>query len=286
MELGRLGIWYPADRLDGPGLVALLRLVEDSGYDAFWYPESRGFESLALGGFLLGATRRLVIGSSIASIYARDGVAARQGMRTLNALYGGRFVLGLGVSHRPAVEGGRGHRYEKPLPAMRAYLDAMQGGEADAGGWPVMLAALGPLMLKLAAERTMGALPYNVTPAHTRLAASVRREGQALAVEQKVCIEPDRGRARALGRAELFRYMGLSNYRDNWLRLGFSEAELADGGSDRFIDAMVISGTAEDVRAGVRAHFDAGATHVCVQPVHEAGDVAHRDAMIRALADC
>lgn len=285
MELGRLGIWYPADRLDGPGLVALLRLVEGAGYGAFWYPESRGFESLALGGFLLGATRRLVIGSSIASIYARDGVAARQGMRTLNALYGGRFVLGLGVSHRPAVEGVRGHRYAKPVPAMRAYLDAMQGGEPGAEGWPVMLAALGPLMLKLAAERTMGALPYNVTPEHTRLAALVRRAGQALAVEQKVCVEPDRGRARALGRAELSRYMGLANYRDNWLRLGFSEAELADGGSDRFIDAMVISGTAEAVRAGVRAHFEAGATHVCLQPVHEAGDVAHRDAMIRALAE-
>ena len=121
-----------------------------------------------------------------------------------------------------------------------------------------MIAALGPLMLKLTAERTMGALPYNVTPEHTRQAAALRRAGQALAVEQKVCIEPDRARARVLGRAELSRYMVLPNYRNNWLRLGFSEAELADGGSDRFIDAMVVSGDVDTVKAGLRAHFEAG----------------------------
>jgi probable F420-dependent oxidoreductase len=289
MELGRLGVWYPTDRLDGPGLAALMATVEGHGYSAFWYPESRHYESLSLAGFLLGATTRLIVGSSIANIYARDGYAARRGMMTLNQLHGGRFILGLGVSHRPAVEGVRGHRYEKPLPAMRAYLDALQGPaeaqEPGAQDWPVMIAALGPLMLKLTAARTKGALPYNVTPGHTRQAAALRRPGQWLAVEQKVCIEPDKARARALGRAELARYMALPNYRNNWLRLGFTEAELADGGSDRFIDAMVVSGTADEVRAGLRAHFDAGATHVCLQPVHADGDVAHRDTMIAALAD-
>ena len=285
MELGRLGVWYPTDRLDGPGLAALMATVEGHGYGAFWYPESRLYESLSLAGFLLGATTRLVVGSSIANIYARDGYSARRGMMTLNQLYGGRFVLGLGVSHKPAVEGVRGHRYDKPLPAMRAYLDALQGQEAGAADWPVMIAALGPLMLKLTAERTMGALPYNVTPEHTRQAAALRRPGQWLAVEQKVCVETDIVRARALGRAELSRYMVLANYRNNWLRLGFSEAELADGGNDRFIDAMVISGGVEAVKAGLRSHFDAGATHVCLQPVHAEGDWAHRDAMIAALAD-
>ena len=285
MELGRLGVWYPTDRLDGVGLAALMAAVEGHGYGAFWYPESRLYESLSLAGFLLGATTRLVVGSSIANIYARDGYSARRGMMTLNQLYGGRFVLGLGVSHRPAVEGVRGHIYDKPLPAMRAYLDALQGDEAGAQAWPVMIAALGPLMLKLTAARTMGALPYNVTPEHTRQAAALRREGQALAVEQKVCIETDRARARALGRAELSRYMVLPNYRNNWLRLGFTEAELADGGSDRFIDAMVVSGSVDEVKAGLLAHFDAGATHVCLQPVHAEGDWGHRDAMIAALAD-
>jgi probable F420-dependent oxidoreductase len=128
-------------------------------------------------------------------------------------------------------------------------------------------------------------VPYNVTPAHTAEARAILGPGKMLAVEQKVCLETDPVRARALGRAELARYMVLPNYRNNWLRLGFSEAELADGGSDRFIDAMVLWGTAEAIKAGLRAHFTAGADHVCLQPVHAEGDRVARDAMIAALAD-
>lgn len=285
MELGRVGIWYPTDRLDAAGLRALLRTVEGHGYGTLWYPESRGFESIALAGFLLANSERLTIGSSIANIYARDAFTARRALATLNALRGGRFALGLGVSHIPLVEGLRGHRYEKPVPAMRAYLEGIRkGGDAALEG-PVLLAALGPKMLALAAAQADGAVPYNVTPEHTRQAAAVLGPGKVLAVEQKVCVETDRARARALGRKELARYMALPNYVNNWLRLGFTEAELADGGSDRFIDAMVLSGDAEAVKRGLRAHFEAGATHVCLQPVTEDGDTRHRDAMLEALAD-
>lgn len=284
MELGRLGVWYPTDRLDGPQLKALMATVEGHGYSAFWYPESRGYESLSLAGFLLAHSQKLMIGSSIANIYARDGFAARRGMITLNSLYGGRFILGLGVSHQPMVERIRGHVYEKPVPAMRAYLDALQGDEAGAADWPVLIAALGPLMMKLTAKRTKGAVPYNVTPEHTAQAAAILGPDKWLAVEQKVCVETDRVRARALGRAELSRYMVLPNYRNNWLRLGFTETELENGGNDRFIDAMVLSGDAATVKAGLHAHFAAGATHVCLQPVHAEGDWAARDAMIAALA--
>ena len=284
MELGRLGVWYPTDRLDGPQLKALMATVEGHGYSAFWYPESRGYESLSLAGFLLAHSQKLMIGSSIANIYARDGFAARRGMITLNSLYGGRFILGLGVSHQPMVERIRGHVYEKPVPAMRAYLDALQGDEAGAADWPVLIAALGPLMMKLTAKRTKGAVPYNVTPEHTAQAAAILGPDKWLAVEQKVCVETDRARARALGRAELSRYMVLPNYRNNWLRLGFTETELENGGNDRFIDAMVLSGDAATVKAGLHAHFAAGATHVCLQPVHAEGDWAARDAMIAALA--
>ena len=285
MELGRVGIWYPTDRLDAAGLRALLRTVEGHGYGTLWYPESRGFESIALAGFLLANSERLTIGSSIANIYARDAFTARRALATLNALRGGRFALGLGVSHIPLVEGLRGHRYDKPVPAMRAYLEGIRkGGDAALEG-PVLLAALGPKMLALAAAQSDGAVPYNVTPEHTRQAATVLGPGKVLAVEQKVCVETDRARARALGRRELARYMALPNYVNNWLRLGFTEAELADGGSDRFIDAMVLSGDAEAVKRGLRAHFEAGATHVCLQPVTEDGDTKHRDAMLEALAD-
>lgn len=285
MNLGRLGVWYPTDRLDGAGLTALLRLVEESGYGTLWYPESRLYESLSLAGYLLGQTRTLRIGSSIANIYARDAYTARRGMLTLNQLHGGRFVLGLGVSHAPSVEGVRGHVYEKPIPAMRRYLDGIQKGEAGSEDWPILVAALGPLMLKLSATHARGAVPYNVTPAHTAEAAKALGPGKVLAVEQKVCLETDAARARRLGRRELHRYMALPNYRNNWLRLGFTEAELAEGGNDRFIDAMVLHGDAATIKAGLRAHFDAGATHVCLQPVTEDGDLAHRDATIRALAD-
>ncbi len=285
MNLGRLGVWYPTDRLDGPGLTALLRLVEESGYGTLWYPESRLYESLSLAGYMLGQTKSLSIGSSIANIYARDAYTARRGMLTLNQLYGGRFVLGLGVSHIPSVEGVRGHVYQKPIPAMRAYLDGIQKGEEGSQDWPILVAALGPLMLKLSGTHARGAVPYNVTPEHTAEAAKALGPGKVLAVEQKVCLETDPVRARALGRKELHRYMALPNYRNNWLRLGFTEAELENGGNDRFIDAMVLHGDAATIRAGLRKHFDAGATHVCLQPVTEDGDVAHRDATIRALAD-
>ncbi len=285
MELGRLGVWYSTDKLDGPQLATLVRTVEGHGYGTFWYPESRGYESFSLAAHLLASSSRLKVGSSIANIYARDAFTARRGMATLNALHGGRFILGLGVSHIPMVEGLRGHHYDKPIPAMRAYLDGIQKDQPGAADWPIALAALGPKMLALAGARTRGAVPYNVTPEHTAQAAAILGPDKWLAVEQKVCVETDLARARMLGRKELARYMTLPNYVNNWLRLGFTEAELADGGSDRFIDAMVVSGDADAVKAKLREHFTAGATHVCIQPVHAEGDVAARDAMLAALAD-
>jgi probable F420-dependent oxidoreductase len=203
----------------------------------------------------------------------------------LQALYGDRFILGLGVSHLPMVEGIRGHKYERPVPAMRAYLEGITKGEAGADNWPLAIAALGPLMLKLAASHTRGALPYNTTPEHTAEAARILGPNKWLVAEQKVTLETDPVKARELGRKELSRYMVLDNYRNNWLRLGFSEAELANGGSDRFIDAMVLWGGKAKVQEGLRAHFAAGATQVCIQPVHDDGDTAARDRILTELAD-
>ena len=286
MQLGRLGVWYSMDKLGtAQNIAAFTATVEHHGYDVLWYPESRGFESLSVAGFALGHSKTLKLGSSIASIYARDAFTSRRGMLSLHDLYGERFILGLGVSHPPMVEGIRGHRYEKPVPAMRSYLDAMTRGETGSENWPVAIAALGPLMLKLARERTRGALPYNTTPQHTAEAAKILGAGAWLAIEQKVTLETNAEQARALGRKELERYMRLDNYRNNWLRIGFTEADLENGGSDRFIDAMVLWGDAATVKRGLRAHFDAGATHVAIQPVHAEGDAAARDAILRALAD-
>ena len=286
MQLGRLGIWYAPDKIgNAAGVATLVKTVEGLGYDTLWYPESRGYESFSVGGYMLGQTKTLKLGSSITSIYARDAFAARRGMISLNELYGDRFILGLGVSHVPMVEGMRGHVYEKPIPAMRRYVEAITKDQPGSESWPIALAALRPLMLKLSAELTRGALPYNTTPQHTAEAKKILGPNKWLAIEQKVTIETDPVKARALGRKELSRYMVLDNYRNCWLGIGFTEADLANGGSDRFIDAMVLWGTADKVKEGLRAHFAAGATHVAIQPVHEDGNTAARDAIMKALAD-
>jgi probable F420-dependent oxidoreductase len=282
-RLARLGVWYPIDRLDGAGLRRLLGKVEELGFSTFWYPEALGYESLSIASFMLANTSRLIIASSIANIYARDPFTARRGLRTLSSLYDDRFVLGLGVSHAPMVER-RGHVYDKPVPTMRRYLDSVYEGPSNVGDWPLMIAALGPLMLKLAAERTAGALPYNVTPDHTREARAALGPDKLLAVEQKVCLETDAATARGLARGALRPYMAMTNYRNNWLRIGFTEADLADGGSDRLLDAMVLHGDAETIARGLRAHFEAGADHVCIQPVHAEGDKEALDRTLAALA--
>jgi probable F420-dependent oxidoreductase len=271
--------------LDGAGIRRLLQTVEELGYSALWYPEAVGYETFSLASFMLANTTRLMIGSSIANIYARDPFTARRGLRTLSGLYDDRFILGLGVSHAPLVEGVRGHVYDKPVPAMRRYLDGVYEKPSNAGEWPVVIAALGPLMLKLAAERTAGAVPYNVTPEHTREARATLGPDKLLAVEQKVCLQTDSIAARGLARRELDRYMTLTNYRNNWLRLGFIETDLADGGSDRFIDAMVLWGDPATIASGLRAHLAAGATQVCIQPIHANADIETRDRILTALAD-
>ena len=164
MALGRLGVWYSTDKLNGSQLGDLVKAVEGNGYSALWYPESRGYESMSLAGYLLSKSSKLTVGSSIANIYARDSYTAKRALISLNDWYGGRFILGLGVSHIPMVEGVRGHRYDKPIPAMRAYLDGINKDVPAGEELPVVVAALGPKMLALSAEKSRGAVPYNVTP--------------------------------------------------------------------------------------------------------------------------
>lgn len=286
MKLGRLGAWYSTDKLTTPAqLREFVGTVERLGYDILWYPESRGNESFAVAAYMLAHTTKLRIGSSIASIYARDAFTSRRGMITLNNLFNDRFVLGLGVSHPPMVEGLRGHTYEKPIPAMRRYLNGITKDQPGAADWPLCVAALGPLMMKLSGDMTQGAIPYNTNPRHTAEAAKILGPDKWLAIEQKVTLETDPVKARALGRKELERYLTLDNYRNNFLRIGFTEKDLENGGSDNFIDQMCLWGTVDQVKAGLRAHFAAGATHVAIQPVHAEGDIAARDHILTALAD-
>ena len=284
MRTGSLGAWYGADKLEPGQWIDLVTTVERLGYDTQWYSEAMGFESMAFGSFLLANTQRLKIGSSIANIYARDAVASRNGLRTLNRVSNDRYILGLGVSHVPLVESFRGHAYGKPVATMRHYLERMRAEQPDADTLPVVIAALGPRMLELAAELTQGAIPYNVTPEHTAQARSILGPDKWLAVEQKFCLESDPAKALDMAHGELSRYMVLPNYYNNWRRLGFSESDLQDGGNARFLNAMVVWGDEAAVRARVREHFDAGATQVCLQPVHPPGDLESAKAMLTALA--
>ena len=275
MELGKLGVFCFTDALTPAQLTALAQQTERLGYAALWYPEVLSYESFALGSFLLQQTDTLIIAAGIANIYARDATAAKQGQHTLATLSGGRFLLGLGVSHVPLVEDARGHHYRTPVATMRTYLDAMEKAAAIAPALeeppPTVLAALGPQMTALAAARTAGAFPYNVTPEHTARARAIVGSEKWLCVEQKVLMITDAAKAREVARQTLAFYLPLPNYRSNWMRLGFSEQDLADGGSERFLDAMVVWGNESVIQQRIQAHFDAGASHVCIQALHPEG---------------
>ena len=269
MDIGQIGIWtFQFDQQPWAAVAEAAAELDELGYGALWFPEFRGREAFAQAALLLGATRRIAVAPGIATIYARDAVATAAGQRTLGEAFPGRFVLGIGVSHRLVVEGIRGHTYGPPLAAMRAYLDAMDAApygpppEADA---PRVLAALGPKMLELSRDRAAGAHPYFVPVEHTRQARQVLGPGPLLAPEQAIVLENDPSRAREIARGHLAVYLGLENYTNNLRRLGYGDDDLADGGSDRLVDAIVGWGSLDDVVARVRAHLEAGADHVCLQ---------------------
>jgi probable F420-dependent oxidoreductase len=275
MDLGQKGVFCFTDALNPAQLIELAQRTEQLGYSALWYPEALGYESFALGGFLLAHTQSLIIASGIANIYARDSAATKQGQHSLAKLYGGRFLLGLGASHVPLVEEARGQQYRQPVSTMRAYLDGLARAVLIAPPVdeppPTVLAALGPRMTALAGVRTAGAFPYNVTPEHTARARAIIGPEKWLCVEQKVLLVTDPGKARELARQAMAFYLPLTNYRNNWLRVDFSHEDLAGGGSDRFLDAMVAWGNEAAIRQRIQAHVDAGASHVCIQPLHPDG---------------
>jgi probable F420-dependent oxidoreductase len=276
MKLGKLGVWQSTDGMTAAEAAVFAGRLEQWGFAAWWMPEARGRNPFATAAWLLARTDRLVVATGIANIYARDAQATRAAQYGLAEQSGGRFLLGLGVSHVPLVEGIRGHTDGKPVATMRAYLEAMaKAGYAapmPAERPLTVLAALRPNMLALAAAQADGAHPYLVTPAHTARARAALGPGKLLCPEQKVLLTTDRARARALGREAIARYLALENYRNNLLTLGFTAAELEGGGSDRVVDALVAWGDVGAIRARLEEHFRAGADHVCIQAVHAGGE--------------
>jgi len=286
MKLGKLGVWAGLDSLTAAEAADFARLAEAQGYAALWMPEGFGRNVLVNAAWILANTSRLVVASGIANIYARDAMAMANAQQGLAEQSGGRFLLGMGVSHAPMVQKVRGHEYGKPVAAMREYLEAMAKvrylAPPPAERPLTVIAALGPKMLALAAELTDGVHPYNVTPEHTAEARAVLGPDKLICVEQKVILSTDAATARAAGRAALGVYMSLPNYRNNWLRLGFKEDDLAGTGSDRLIDAMFAWGDEDAIRRRIEAHWAAGADHVCIQSV--AADGAHTpDTKVLAL---
>jgi probable F420-dependent oxidoreductase len=275
MELGQLGVWYFLDTKPASEAAETARRIESLGYSALWIPETVGRHPLVHAGYLLSSTEKLVLATGIASIYNRDPGAAMAGANTLAEQSGGRFLLGLGVSHQPMVEMVRGHEYGRPYSTMKRYLEAMKAvpyrAVAPTEAPPVVIAALGPRMLELAASHTNGAHPYFTTPEHTKTAREIMGPDAMLCVEQKVILETDAAKARELARDVAQIYLGLPNYRNNWLRLGFEEKDFEDGGSDRFIDATFAWGDLDAIRDRIDAHLKAGASHVCIQPVNPNG---------------
>lgn len=268
---GTVGLWtHDHEWVDPARVGELAAELESMGWPALWVDEAWGREALTSAALLLAGSTRLVVATGIASIWARDPVAAANASRTLAAASGGRFVLGLGVSHRPLVERLRGHEYDRPVAAMAAYLAAMDAApmvaaEAEARA-PRVVAALGPKMLALAAQSADGAFPYLVTPEYAARARSAVG-GSFLVVEQAVVLGGDRDEYYARAHRHLNHYTGLENYRASWRRQGFSDEDFVRGGSDRLCDAMVVFGQEAQVVARVAELRDAGADHVLLQVI-------------------
>jgi probable F420-dependent oxidoreductase len=270
-DLGRVGLWtFALDQQPAARARELAAEIESMGYGAIWIPDAVGRDPLVSSYLLLSGTERIKVATGIANIYGRDPMAMNAGWNTVSEAFPGRFLLGLGVSHQPAVEGLRGHSYGPPLATMREYLDAMDGALYLAAAPAVpperCLAALGPRMLALAGERTRGAHPYFVPPEHTALARAALGPEALLAPEQMVVLEADPARARQIAREAMGRYVPtLPNYTNNLRRLGFTDDDFAGDLSDRLVDAVVAWGDLDAIRARVQEHHDAGADHVALQ---------------------
>jgi probable F420-dependent oxidoreductase len=258
--------------------------IEEMGYGAIWIGEAIDREAFSASALVLSATSRIVVATGIANIWARDATAMMNGARTLAEAWPNRFLLGIGVSHDRLVNA-RGHHYEKPLSAMRAYLDAMETARyrapLPAEPAPIVLAALGPKMLLLAAERAAGASPYFVPVEHTSLARAILGPDRLLAPEHAVVLAAERTAARTAGDRYTRNYLSLKNYRQNLVRLGWPEDELEGSGSDRLFDAVIAWGNDQAVAQKLSRHIDAGADHVVLNVVTPTPDRAPAEELRR-----
>ena len=282
------GVWFAPEGLTGSQLTDFGRRVEELGYSTLWVGETFGRDPFAQLAAIGAATSSLKLASGIANIYNRHPGVMLQGANTVAEQTGGRMILGLGVSSPAIVQRVRGIEYGKPLSFMREYLEAMDSAlytsVAPPQEVPRVLAALGPKMLELAAQRCAGAHSYNTTPEHTAWARGIIGSESGLYVEQKVMLTTDPSVARETGAKVLKFYSRAPGYRNAWLKLGFSEEDI-DGLSGKLVDGLVAWGDVDAIEARLTEHAEAGASHICIHPLHpDSGQGAVDDAVLAALA--
>jgi probable F420-dependent oxidoreductase len=284
MQLPSIGVWSGVFRQDKPEVARAAAEVEDLGYGAIWMP---GGQPAGLADHLrnlLKATQKAVIATGIVSVWTHPADATAAMHHALEHAFPDRFLLGIGISHQRAVEGA-GIAYEKPLRKLRSYLD-----ELDAASDPVpiderILASLGPLSLKLSRDRSLGTHPYFMPVEHTRISREAVGPDKMVAPEQMVVLETNADRARTIARAAADRYLHAPNYVNNLLRLGFTDEDVSNGGSERLIDALIAWGEPSVIAQRIAEHHAAGADHVCIQVLTEApGDLDAAMAGWRQLA--
>ncbi|WP_029431717.1 TIGR03620 family F420-dependent LLM class oxidoreductase [Blastococcus sp. URHD0036] len=272
MDIGPRGVWLshlPEGTADLP------RAVEDAGYDVLWMAggiRPGVFDQIEQ---VLAATDRITIGIGIVNIWMETAESVTAGWHRTEERWPGRLLVGLGISHAPLVDNLTDQTYRRPVATMRSFLDGLDAQTDPLPPERRVLGALGPKMLALAAERTAGTHPYHVTVANTAAARAGVGPGRLVAPELPVVLTSDVATGRETAREALAPYLGLPNYTNNWLRSGFTEDDLAGGGSDRLVDAIVAIGDVDAIAARVREHRDAGADHVCLQVLgprsHDAG---------------
>ena len=263
MDIGRIGVWtsYRPFGIERAGEAA--KLVEQLGYSAWWVGGSPHVPDIRP---VLEATSTLIAATGILNVWGNDPGEAAAAAADVRADFPGRFMLGIGIGHPEATSG-----YRTPLASMRAFLDGLDASPDPPPADERCLAALGPNMLDLAGERAAGTHTYFVPVEHTRFARERLGPGKLVAPEVACVLETDSDRARTVARGYARMYLGLRNYTQNLLKFGFTEADIGGGGSDRLIDAVIPHGSAEQIAQVVRAHLDAGADHVGLQPLGEEG---------------
>jgi probable F420-dependent oxidoreductase len=272
MDIGKVGIWFFLDAMPAADSVEFAKKVEKHGYRALWIPEAVGREPFAHAAYLLSHTERLSLATGIANIWARDPMTMAAASKTVAELSGGRFILGIGVSHKPLVSGVRGHSYDKPYSYMKEYLPKMKNAlylaPQPKEPVPIVLAALHPKMLALSAAEANGTHTYFVPPEHTAKARAQIGPTAMLCAAQAVIFETDAAKARAAARTYMKTYVPrLPNYTNNLKALGWADKEFENGCSDALVDAIVAWGTEDKIRDRIDAHLKAGASHVCILPL-------------------